>query len=78
LPETLNLAAPGRVAMADLAMAAGLPWRWTPAPEYAVRRLLLDSSALAARVSFAAAEGTARGIAGELARLPPSPTSDRV
>ncbi|WP_273523523.1 NAD-dependent epimerase/dehydratase family protein [Rhodosalinus sediminis] len=78
LPETLNLAAPGRVAMADLATAAGLPWRWTPAPEGAVRRLLLDCSALAARVPVVAAEGTARGIAGELARLPPLPALDRV
>ncbi|WP_372893974.1 NAD-dependent epimerase/dehydratase family protein [Rhodosalinus sp.] len=70
LPATLNLAAPGGVSMADLASAAGLPWHWTPAPEGAVRRLLLDCTALARRVPFAAAENTARGIAAELAGLP--------
>ncbi|RBI84015.1 hypothetical protein DRV85_13435 [Rhodosalinus halophilus] len=75
LPAVLNLAVPGAVSMADLASAAGLPWRWTPAPEAAVRRLLLDCTALAARVPLAPETGTARCIAAELGALPDRPPS---
>jgi nucleoside-diphosphate-sugar epimerase len=70
LPPVLNLAAPGAVAMADLATAAGVPWHWTPAPPTAVQRVLLDCSALARRVHVQPDEGTAAGIAAQLARLP--------
>lgn len=52
LPPALNVAAPGAVAMADLLEAAGLPWRWTPAPGTALPRLVLDCGRLAALHSF--------------------------
>ena len=42
LPEVLNLAAPGVVAMADLLAAAGVHWHWRPAPEGALPELALD------------------------------------
>lgn len=70
LPPVLNLAVPGAVAMADLAGAAQVPWRWTPAPPSAVQRVLLDCGALAGRVGFSVEEGTAEGIATQLASLP--------
>ena len=70
LPPVLNLAVPGAVAMTDLATAAGVPWCWTPAPPSAVQRVLLDCGALARRVEISPAEGTAPGIAAQLASLP--------
>ncbi|MFP4404534.1 NAD-dependent epimerase/dehydratase family protein [Rhodosalinus sp.] len=70
LPPALNVAAPGAVAMADLATAARLPWRWTPAPPTAVQSVLLDCRALARRVHVLPEEATAPGIAAQLARLP--------
>lgn len=65
LPPVLNLAAPHPVAMADLADAAGLDWGWTPAPEGAMERLVLDCAALARLVGFDDAESTAKGIAAQ-------------
>lgn len=52
LPETLNIAAPGATAMADLAEVAGVPWRWVPAPEMAHQSILLDCTRLAALHPF--------------------------
>jgi len=63
LPDVLNIAAPTPVAMADLATAAGLDWRWQPAPSTAVARFTLDCRALAARVPFGDTESTASEIA---------------
>lgn len=65
LPPVLNLAAPHPVAMADLATAAGLDWRWRPAPDDAVPRYTLDCSALAALVPFDDTESAATEIAAQ-------------
>lgn len=48
LPEVLNLAAPGGVAMADLAGAAGLPVVWQPAPAGAIENAVMDVTRLMA------------------------------
>lgn len=53
LPAVLNVAAPGRVSMAELLEAAGVGWRWQPAPEGAVQEVTLDCSRLAALHPFA-------------------------
>jgi nucleoside-diphosphate-sugar epimerase len=74
LPPVLNVAAPGVVTMADLATAARLSWRWTPAPPTAVQSVLLDCRVLARRVHVPPDEATAPGIVAQLARLP-KPTS---
>ena len=47
LPDTLNLAQPGTVAMADLCHAAGLTVTWRPAPPEALPELALDLGRLA-------------------------------
>jgi nucleoside-diphosphate-sugar epimerase len=52
LPPVLNVAVPGDVAMAGLLDAAGLAWRWQPAPDTAVERLVLDCSRLASIHAF--------------------------
>jgi len=52
LPPVLNLAAPGPVAMRDLARAAGFRWSWTPAPATARQWQVMDCSALAGLVGF--------------------------
>lgn len=65
LPQTLNLAAPKPVSMADLAVAAGLDWRWQAAPPSAVAHLTLDCRSLAALVPFEATESTAAIIAAQ-------------
>lgn len=65
LPPTLNLAAPEPVLMAELATAAGLDWRWQPAPPAAVARFTLDCRALAALVPISDAESTAAAIAAQ-------------
>ncbi|TVP74025.1 MAG: NAD-dependent epimerase/dehydratase family protein [Rhodobacteraceae bacterium] len=46
LPERLNIALPGAVAMADLCAAAGLGVAWRPAPADALARVELDVSRL--------------------------------
>lgn len=47
LPEVLNIAAPGAVAMADLLRAAGMAFAWQPAPASAVQEVGLDVALLA-------------------------------
>jgi len=42
LPQTLNLAQPGMIAMGDLLAAAGVPWVWRTAPDTALPILDLD------------------------------------
>ena len=56
LPEVLNLALPGAVAMADLLTAADLPFDWRPAPPGAIAHLVLDVGRLAALVPLPAAD----------------------
>jgi len=65
LPHTLNVAAPAPVAMADLANAAGLDWRWRPAPPTAVAHFTLDCRALSGLVPLSDTEGTAATIAAQ-------------
>lgn len=65
LPQTLNVAAPEPVSMPDLAEAAGLDWRWQPAPASAVARFTLDCRALAALVPIRDTESTAATIADQ-------------
>lgn len=59
LPGVLNIAARAPVAMADLLVAAGTPWRWRPAPETALQRITLDCTRLAALAGLSAQESTA-------------------
>lgn len=53
LPERLNIALRGGVAMADLCKAAGLEVTWQPAPETAVETVVLDAARLADLISLA-------------------------
>jgi nucleoside-diphosphate-sugar epimerase len=54
LPDTLNISAPGAVAMVDLLTAARLDWRWRPAPPDAVQRVTLDTARLQRHVPLPA------------------------
>ena len=65
LPPVLNVAAPGTVAMGDLATAAGHAWTKAPAPPGALRALQLDTGPLQARVPLPAAAATAAGLVAE-------------
>jgi nucleoside-diphosphate-sugar epimerase len=66
LPEVLNLAAPGPgVAMADLLDAAALRWRSQVAPDTALPRLVLDTSALAKLVDLPSETGQPAEIVAE-------------
>lgn len=53
LPPVLNVASPGAVDMADVLTAAGVAFRWVPAPPTALHRLALDTDALARFVPLA-------------------------
>jgi len=53
LPDLLNIGAPEAVAMAGLASAAGMEWRWQEAPQAAIQRITLDITRLASLYSFA-------------------------
>ncbi|WP_170125457.1 NAD-dependent epimerase/dehydratase family protein [Jannaschia seohaensis] len=55
LPSILNLAAPGPVAMGDLASAAGHAWTPVPAPPEALAEVHLDTAPLEALVPLAPA-----------------------
>ena len=46
LPDILNLAAPGAVAMEDLLRADGRRWDWRPAPAGAIAQVVLDTTRL--------------------------------
>lgn len=70
LPPALNLAAPGAVAMADLARAAGLTVQPRPAPPGALPRLLLDTAALQRLHPFAPADSDPAAMAAEWRGLP--------
>lgn len=59
LPERLNVALRGGVAMADLCKAADLEMTWQPAPETAVETVVLDVARLADLVSVADADAKA-------------------
>lgn len=54
LPTTLNIATPSVVSMEGLAIAAGHPYTFSPAPEGAHQRITLNCHRLAARHTFAA------------------------
>lgn len=51
LPDCLNIAQPGEVAMEDLCRAAGFEVTWQPAPEGAIASVLMDVSRLSALVA---------------------------
>lgn len=59
LPERLNVALRGGVAMADLCEAAGLKVTWQSAPTAALETVVLDVTRLADLVSLASAEAGA-------------------
>lgn len=74
LPDLLNIAAPGAVAMADLLQAAGLPWRYGPENPHVLARAAMDTSRLEALLPGLAGDGSAadmvaqwRSLAGVLA-----------
>lgn len=56
LPQALNVAQPGMVAMDDILTAAGVPWGWRTAPETVLPCLDLDVSMLGAMVPLAPAD----------------------
>ncbi|MGB3409291.1 MAG: SDR family oxidoreductase [Jannaschia sp.] len=65
LPEILNIAAPGAVAMADLLEAAGRTWRPVPAPADAIPEVWLDTAPLERLVPLPMAAATPQGIVAE-------------
>ncbi len=67
LPDTLNIAQPGRVAMGDLLTAAGLDWRFGPPRPGVIARVQVDTSRLQALTEVAPA--TPAGLVAELAAL---------
>lgn len=69
LPPSLNIGAPGAVAMSDLATAAGFPWVWQDAPPSAHQRITLDLSRLEALYSFAPKDSDPREMIAQWARL---------
>lgn len=75
LPAVLNIAAPGAVAMADLARAAGRDLLWRAAPEGAIARVVLDTGRLAGLVAPEPGSGDpARMVAEWRALAPPEDT----
>ena len=68
LPGVLNVAA-GRVEMAALLDAARLPWKARPAPDGAIRSVILDTARLDALATLPAEARTAAGMVAELCRL---------
>jgi len=67
LPDVLNVAAPGAVAMADLVRAAGREVAWKPAPQGAAPRVELDVARLRAICSECRPQ-SARDIVADVAR----------
>lgn len=58
LPDVLNVALDGGVAMSDLCAAAGLAVTWHPAPPQAIERVVLDVTALKALMEIPMAEAS--------------------
>ena len=71
LPDVLNVAARRPVAMADLLDAAGVPWRWSPAPDAARQRITLDCERLAALVPHVPLAAAPAAMVAELRAAPP-------
>jgi nucleoside-diphosphate-sugar epimerase len=65
LPPVLNLAAPGSVAMGDLATAAGHGWEAVPAPPSALAEVRLDTAPLERLFAFPPEASTAGGLVAE-------------
>ncbi|MEZ5911261.1 MAG: NAD-dependent epimerase/dehydratase family protein [Paracoccaceae bacterium] len=65
LPDVLNVAAPGAVAMGDLLDAAGLDWGYRPAGPQAIERVVLDTARLQGIVPLGPETGDAAGIVAE-------------
>jgi len=59
LPECLNIAQPGEIAMEDLCMAAGFDMTWQPAPDGAIASVILDVSRLTRLVAVPQADAKA-------------------
>ncbi len=62
VPNLMNLAAPGAVAMGDLLNAADLPWEPVAAPPGTIAEVTLATKRLQRFVEFSADESTATGI----------------
>ena len=56
LPQTLNMAQPGMIAMDDVLAAAGVPWVWQTAPDSVLPIVDLDVGALTALVDVPPAD----------------------
>ena len=65
LPDTLNIAAPGAVAMGALLDAAGLPWRSRPAGPDTIARVVFDTGRLERLFDFTPEDSTAAGMVAE-------------
>ncbi len=69
MPAALNVAAPGAVAMEDLARAAGLRWRHRPAAPGTIAEVRLDTARLEALVPGAAGPADPAAMVAEWRRL---------
>ena len=65
VPEILNLAAPGAVAMEDLLDADGRAWQWRDAPQEAIEQVVLNTDRLRAMGEPGLAQGGAAAIVAE-------------
>ncbi|WP_162798634.1 NAD-dependent epimerase/dehydratase family protein [Sulfitobacter sp. SK012] len=65
VPQTLNIAAPGVVAMGDLLDAAGLAWQPRKAGPEVIQEVLLDTARLETIVKFAPHERSAAGMVAQ-------------
>ncbi len=71
LPGVLNVAARRPVAMAEILGAAGVPWRWAPAPSAARQRITLDCERLAALIPHVPLAAAPAAMVAELRAPPP-------
>ncbi len=69
LPETLNIAAPNPISMADLATEANMAWVWTEAPASAVQNITLDCTQLSNLHRFDPADSSAAEMIRQWTRL---------
>jgi len=69
LPKVLNVGAPRPTEMTAIADAAGLLWRWQPAPDGALQDLRLDCTRLARLHAFDPGENTPEGMVDQLRRI---------